>query len=108
MAQEAADQGTPPLPQHQMLNLGLMLMGFGHVAILAPLWSTAEAGPLLHYFVAFWSTVRSSFLCQLNIVQVYRHYEHTRESCKCSCCLQTPSNMQETSFLWSLRTSLWI
>lgn len=34
-----------------------MLMGFGHVAILAPLWNTAEAGPLLHQIVAFWGTV---------------------------------------------------
>ena len=55
--QKAADQGIPPLPQHQMLNLGLMLMGFGHLAILAPLWSTAEAGPILHQFVAFWGAV---------------------------------------------------
>ncbi|CAK0736081.1 hypothetical protein CVIRNUC_000688 [Coccomyxa viridis] len=54
---KAADQGISPLPQHQMLNLGLMLMGFGHLAILAPLWSTAEAGPMLHQFVAFWGAV---------------------------------------------------
>ncbi len=57
MVQVAADQGIPPRQQHQLLNLGLMLMGFGHVAILAPLWSTAEAGPLLHSIVAFWGTV---------------------------------------------------
>ena len=57
LTQAAADQGVPPGQQHQLLNLGLILMGFGHVAILAPLWSTAEAGPLLHHIVAFWGTV---------------------------------------------------
>ena len=57
LLQAAADQGFPPQQQHQLLNLGLMLMGFGHVAILAPLWNTAEAGPLLHQIVAFWGTV---------------------------------------------------
>lgn len=57
LVQAAADQGVRPAQQHQLLNLGLMLVGFGHVAILAPLWSTAEAGPLLHSMVAFWGTV---------------------------------------------------
>ena len=55
--QAAADQRIPPGPQHQLLNLGLMLMGFGHMAILAPLWNTAEAGPWLHQIIGFWGAV---------------------------------------------------
>ncbi len=55
--QAAADQGIPPGAQHQLLNMGLMLMGFGHMAILAPLWNTAEAGPWLQQIISFWGAV---------------------------------------------------
>ena len=55
--QAAADQRIPPGPQHQLLNLGLMLMGFGHMAILVPLWNTAEAGPWLQQSIGFCGAV---------------------------------------------------
>lgn len=41
MVQAPADHRDSP--QQQLLNLGLMLMGLGYIAILLPLRNTAQA-----------------------------------------------------------------
>ncbi len=58
--QEAADWGSPAAamqPDVQTLNLGLSLVGFGHLMVLLPLWDFPEAGPWLHTVATFWGSV---------------------------------------------------
>ena len=58
--QEAADWGSPAAamqPDVQTLNLGLSLVGFGHLMVLLPLWDFPEAGPWLHSVATFWASV---------------------------------------------------
>ena len=58
--QDAADWGSPAAavqPDVQTLNLGLSLVGFGHLMVLLPLWDFPEAGPWLHSVATFWASV---------------------------------------------------
>ena len=58
--QEAADWGSPAAamqPDVQTLNLGLSLVGYGHLMVLLPLWDFPEAGPWLHTVATFWASV---------------------------------------------------
>ena len=62
LAQEAADWNSPAVnlqPEIQTLNLGLSLVGFGHLMVLLPLWDFPEAGPWLHTVATFWGCVGS-------------------------------------------------
>ena len=58
--QEAAEWGSPAWdmqPDVQTLNMGLSLVGFGHLMVLLPLWDFPEAGPWLHTVATFWGSV---------------------------------------------------
>ena len=60
MVQEAANWGSltaAPQPDVQTLNLGLSLVGFGHLMVLLPLLDFPEAGPWLPTVAAFWASV---------------------------------------------------
>ncbi len=66
--QEAADWGSPAWdmqPDVQTLNMGLSLVGFGHLMVLLPLWDFPEAGPWLHTVATFWGSVGAIGLFRL-------------------------------------------
>jgi hypothetical protein len=52
--QEAANNNIFSDPTNRVLNLGLGVASWAHVAVLLPLVGTAQAGPLALPLTAFW------------------------------------------------------